>query len=407
MNAPMPTTHDDLRDLQDLPSYPKERDDYINPARALLTGPPVSPLRFAGGSTGWLVTGYHEAREVLRDPRFSAERWRGDDTMRPVPESIRRDRSSGAGSFLAMDAPQHGHYRGQLTRYFTVRRMRELEARIEDIVADQLDALEAAGKPADLVRHFALPIPSLVICEMLGVPYEERELFQSVAARLLRQDRTDAEFVAGKTELDTFLGALVEAKRKDPRDDLISLLTAVDEFGDEEIGGIAGLLLIAGHETTTNMLSLGTFALLRDPEQLERLRADESLLPQAVEELLRYLSIVNAFPVRIALEDVVVGDVTVTAGQSVAVSVPAANRDPALVDDPDTLDVGRPRSSHLAFGYGIHQCLGQHLARIELVAGYRGLLRRFPGLRLAVPPEEVRMRSDMVIYGAHELPVTW
>lgn len=407
MNAPMPTTHDDLRDLHDLPSYQNDRDDYVNPARALLTGPPISPLRFAGGSAGWLVTGYHEAREVLRDSRFSAERWRGDDTMRKIPESIRRERSSGAGSFLGMDAPEHGHYRGQLTRYFTVRRMRELEARVEDIVTNQLDALEAAGKPADLVQHFALPIPSLVICEMLGVPYEEREFFQAIAAQQLRQDRTDEEFIAGKTALDDFLLTLVEAKRKEPQDDLISLLTAVDEFNDEEICGIAGLLLIAGHETTTNMLSLGTFALLRQPEQFERLRADESLLPTAVEELLRYLSIVNAFPVRIALEDVVVGGVTVKAGQSVAVSVPAVNRDPALVDDPGTLDVGRPRSSHLAFGYGIHQCLGQHLARIELVSGYRGLIRRFPGLRLAVPPEEVRMRSDMIIYGAHELPVTW
>ncbi|WAP59835.1 cytochrome P450 [Streptomyces sp. S465] len=404
MNTPMPTTHDDLRDL---PSYPNERDDYINPARALLSGPPISPLRFVGGSAGWLVTGYHEAREVLRDPRFSAERWRGDDAMREVPESIRRERSSGAGSFLAMDAPEHGRYRGQLTKYFTVRRMRELEERIEDIVAERLDALEAAGKPADLVRHFALPIPSLVICEMLGVPYEERELFQTVAAQLLRQDRTDEEFVAGRAALQTYLGTLIQAKRKEPRDDLISLLTAVDEFTDEEIAGIAGLLLIAGHETTTNMLSLGTFALLRHPEQLRRLREDESLLPRAVEELLRYLSIVNAFPVRIALEDVVVGGVTITAGQSVAVSIPAVNRDPALVDDPDTLNIERARSSHLAFGYGIHQCLGQHLARIELVAGYRGLIRRFPGLRLAVPPEEVPMRSDMVIYGAHELPVTW
>ncbi|CAM5361526.1 Cytochrome P450 OS=Streptomyces antimycoticus OX=68175 GN=SSPO_091870 PE=3 SV=1 [Streptomyces antimycoticus] len=266
--------------------------------------------------------------------------------------------------------------------------MRELEARVEDIVANQLDALEAAGKPADLVRHFALPIPSLVICEMLGVPYEEREFFQTVAARLLRQDRTDEEFVAGKTALDDFLRTLVEAKRKEPQDDLISLLTAVDELNDMEIGGIAGLLLIAGHETTTNMLSLGTFALLRRPEQFERLRADELLLPTAVEELLRYLSIVNAFPVRIALEDVVVGGVTIKAGQSVAVSVPAANRDPALVDDPDTLDVGRPRSSHLAFGYGIHQRLGQHLASVERV-GIPRTVRRFPGLRLAVPPEEV------------------
>ncbi|MET7902369.1 cytochrome P450 [Streptomyces sp. NPDC005355] len=401
MNAPMPTAHDDL------PSYPGERDDYVNPARALLIGPPVSPLRFVGGSTGWLVTGYREAREVLLDPRFSAERWRGDDTVRPVPEWVRENKSSGTGSFLFMDAPEHGRYRGLLMRYFTVRRMRELEGRIEAIVTERLDALEAAGKPADLVRHFALPIPSLVICGMLGVPYEERATFQSVAARLLRHDRSNEDFLAGRATLAAFIGALITAKRKEPQDDLISKLTAVAELTDAEIIGIAALLLVAGHETTTNMLSLGTFALLRDPEQLRRLRADDSLVPGAVEELLRYLSIVNAFPVRIALEDVVVGGVTVKAGESVAVSIPAANRDAALVEDPGTLDVGRPRSSHLAFGYGIHQCLGQHLARTELAAAYRGLLGRFPGLRLAVAPEEVPMRGDMVIYGAHELPVTW
>ncbi|MET7933117.1 cytochrome P450 [Streptomyces sp. NPDC005322] len=401
MNAPMPTAHDDL------PSYPRERDDYINPARSLLTGQPVTPLRFVGGSAGWLVTGYHEAREVLLDPRFSAERWRGDDPVRAVPEWVRANKSNGTGSFLFMDAPRHGHYRGLLMRYFTVRRTRELEGRVEAIVSDQLDALEAAGKPADLVRHFAMPIPSLVICEMLGVPYEERATFQSVATQLLRQDRTNEDFIAARATMGAFMGALIEARRKEPRDDLISKLTMVAELTDAEINGIAALLLVAGHETTMNMLSLGVFALLRDPGQLARLRADDSLVPGAVEELLRYLSIVNAFPVRIALEDVVVGGVTVRAGESVAVSVPAANRDEALVKDPDTLDIGRPRSSHLAFGYGIHQCLGQHLARIELAAGYRGLLGRFPGLRLAVAPEEVPMRSDMVIYGAHELPVTW
>jgi len=389
------------------PPYPRQRANYVDPAPALITGPAISPLRFVGGSTGWLVTGYHEAREVLRDPRFSAERWRGDDTVRPVSPNVRENRGNGPGSFLAMDAPEHGHYRGLLTRYFTVRRMRALEPRIDGIVTDCLDALQAAGKPADLVEHFALPVPSLVICEMLGVPYAERETFQRASAQILVQDQSGGQFDQGMRTITGFLGELTAAKRRAPEDDLISYLTSVGELSDVEINNMAALLLIAGHETTTNMLSLGTFVLLQNPEQMRRLREDDALVPGAVEELLRYLSIVNAFPVRIALEDVEIGGVTVTAGQSVAVSVPAVNRDPALVDEPHTLDVGRPRSSHLAFGYGIHQCLGANLARIELAAGYRGLLGRFPDLALAVAPEEVRMRSDMVIYGAHELPVTW
>jgi cytochrome P450 len=389
------------------PQYPRERDNYLDPPSALVTGPPVSPLTFVGGSTGWLVTGFHEAREVLLDPRFSAERWRGDDTVRVISPTVRKNRGNGPGSFLAMDAPEHSRYRGLLTRYFTVRRIRALQPRIDDIVTDCLDALEGAGRPADLVEYFALPIPSLVICEMLGVPYAERETFQQASALVMRQDETGTLFDQGMRTLADFIDGLIRAKRAHPRDDLISYLAADSTLSDVEINNIARLLLVAGHETTTNMLSLGAFALLRNPEQMRRLREDDSLVPAAVEELLRYLSIVNAFPVRIALEDVTVGDVTIRAGQSVAVSIPAANRDTALVEEPHTLDVGRPRSHHLAFGYGIHQCLGQHLARIELTAGYRGLLGRFPRLRLAVPPEEVPMRSDMVIYGAHELPVSW
>ncbi|MFD7922652.1 cytochrome P450 [Streptomyces sp. NPDC059740] len=390
-----------------LPRYPRERADFVDPQPSLLTGPPVSPLRFAGGSTGWLVTGYREAREVLQHPALSAERWRGDDTIRVISPELRKKSVDRPGAFLTMDAPKHTRYRSQLTRYFTVRRIRALEPRVDEIVAQCLDALEEAGQPADLVHHYALPIPSLVICEMLGVPYAERATFQQASADLLRQDVDPGVLEKAVETLDAFMTSLVEARRSHPQDDLISTLATSTDLSDEEIVGVSRLLLVAGHETTTNMLSLGTFTLLQQPEQMRRLREDDSLVPGAVEELLRYLSIVNAFPVRIALEDVTIGEVTVRAGESVAVSVPAANRDPALVEDPQTLDVGRGRSSHLAFGYGIHQCLGQHLARIELAAGYRGLLRRFPHLRLAVAPEEVPMRSDMVIYGAHELPVAW
>ncbi|MGX1914122.1 cytochrome P450 [Streptomyces phaeochromogenes] len=401
MKAPTCPAH------QDLPSYPREREDYVDPPAVLRGGPPVSPLRFVEGSIGWLVTGYHEARQVLSDPRFSAERWRGDDTVQPIPAWIRSNRGNGPGTFMVMDPPKHGRYRSLLTRYFTVKRARDLQARVEDIVVEGLDTLEAAGHPADLVRHFALPVPSLVICELLGVPYEERRTFQSVAASIMRQDLGEAAYDEARVTLVRFFDALIKSKRQRPGSDLISELTSGTELRNEEIMGIGAQLLVAGHETTMNMLSLGAFTLLRNPEQTRKLRADPSLIPGAVEELLRYLSILNAFPVRIALEDAVIGGATVRAGQSVAISVPTVNRDPALVDDPDTFDVGRPRSAHLAFGYGIHQCLGQHLARTELVAAFRGLLDRFPALELAVPVEKVRMRTDMVVYGVHELPVTW
>jgi cytochrome P450 len=389
------------------PPYPSRRENFVDPATALITGPAISPLKLVGGSTGWLVTRFSEARQLLRDPRFSAERWRGDDTVRPVPQRVREQRGTGPGSFLSLDPPEHGRYRSLLTGHFTVRRMRALEPRIAQIVSDCLDALAQAGQGADLVRHFALPVPSLVICEMLGVPYAERALFQRASARLLRQDLTEATFAEAMGTLTDFIDGLIKARRVSPGDDLISTLTSGSDLSDDEINGVSRLLLIAGHETTTNMLSLGIFTLLQKPEQMRRLREDGALLPGAVEELLRYLSIVNAFPVRIALKDVSFAGVTVKAGQTVAVSIPAANRDPALTEDPGALDVARPRSSHLAFGYGIHQCLGQHLARLELLVGYRELLARFPGLRLAVPPEEIPMRTDMIIYGAHEMPVAW
>ncbi|MFI6346729.1 cytochrome P450 [Streptomyces sp. NPDC050560] len=410
MSAPANTPRETAsrQDSDDTPPrYPGERSNYVDPQPVLLSGPPVSPLRFAGGSTGWLVTGFDEARAVLQDGRFSAERWRGDDTVRPVPRAIREAKGNGPGMFLTMDPPEHHRYRSLLTGYFTLRRMRALEPRIGAIVAQCLDAVEAAGRPADLVEHFALPVPSLVICEMLGVPYAERRVFQQASGRLLHQHATDGEVGAARATLDALLADVVRVRRRAPQEDLISLLVSDSDLDDAEIVGISRLLLIAGHETTTNMLSLGTFALLRHPDQMRRLREDDSLVPGAVEELLRYLGIVNAFPVRVALEDVAVGDVLVRAGQSVAVSVPAVNRAPSLVDAPELLDVGRPRSNHLAFGYGIHQCLGQNLARIELAAGYRGLLDRFPGLRLAVPAGDVPMRSDMAVYGAYELPVTW
>ncbi|BBB00333.1 putative cytochrome P450 [Actinacidiphila reveromycinica] len=390
-----------------LPRYPLERAGHLHPAPSLLGLPPVSPLRFAGGAEGLLVTGFEAARAVLSNPLLSAERWRGDDPVRPVPRRVRERRGLGPGAFLATDDPEHARYRTLLTGQFTVRRMRALQPRVEQVVEHCLDGLEAAGRPADLVAHFALPVPSLIICELLGVPYTERDRFQRASGTLLRQDLSAESFDAAVDAIDAFLGEMIAAKRRSPDDDLVSLLIASGQVTDEEICGMCRLLLVAGHETTMNMLSLGTFALLNDPEQLARLRADDDLVPFAVEELLRYLAIVNAFPVRTALEDTEIAGVPVPAGTSVAVSVPAANRDPALVEDPDRLDVGRRRSSHLAFGYGIHQCLGQHLARIELAAGYRGLLRRFPALRLAVPADAVPLRSDMVIYGAHELPVTW
>ncbi|MBM7814281.1 cytochrome P450 [Saccharothrix algeriensis] len=372
---------------------------------------PVHRFTTDDGDPTWLVTGYDEARAALADPRLSSDRLRSRRVLDRLPAALRErlsDDSVRAGNFLTLDPPDHTRYRKLLTGQFTVRRMRQLEPRVHEIVARHLDEMVAAGNRADLVPAFALPVPSLVICELLGVAYEDRAEFQERSATLLRLDASVDDVLKASDELRGFMLGLVRAKRAEPADDLLSgLIQDAPDLTDDELVNISTLLLVAGHETTANMLALGTFALLEHPEQLAALRADPSLVPAAVEELLRYLSIVHLGPVRLTLEEVEIAGVTIPADSTVIISVPAANRDPRTHSAPDDLDVTRPRPSHLAFGHGIHQCLGQQLARVEMATGFTELLRRLPGLRLDLPASEVPMRSDMLIYGVHSLPVAW
>ncbi|MFF1716132.1 cytochrome P450 [Streptomyces sp. NPDC058268] len=365
---------------------------------------PVSPLAYPDGSVGWLVTDHTLAKAVLTDGRFSA---RGELQRSPVPYGLAEPEPARPGGFIFMDPPDHTRYRKHLTGQFTVRRMKLLEARIEEITDQRLAAMRKNGPTAELVGDFALPIPSLVICELLGVPYEDHDFFQRNSSSIFDLGQSVEEIQQAFGALVGYLAELLGRKRAQPTDDLLSNLAAGSDLNDEELIGVALLLLVAGHETTANMIALGTFALLRHPEQLQLLRDDPSLMDNAVEELLRYLSIMHVGLVRAALEDVELGGRTVKAGEVVTVSVSAANRDPQKFDLPEELSITTPANGHLAFGHGIHQCLGQQLARIEMRIAYKGLLREFPGLRLAVPADEVPMRSDMSIYGVHRLPVTW
>ncbi|WP_182884407.1 cytochrome P450 [Microbispora sp. H10885] len=366
---------------------------------------PLQRMMYGDGHEGWLATGYAESRAILADARFSS---RPELMHSALPQRVELRRGPlPPGFFLQMDPPDHTRYRRLLTGQFTVRRMKQLEPRIHDITESRLDAMEREGAPADLVRSFALPIPSLVICEMLGVPYEDREKFQHDSSVILDLEASTDEITAARDDLLAYLGTLVAAKRKDPGDDMLSGLTASGELTDAEIAGMGLLLLIAGHETTANMLGLGTFALLTNPRQLAVVRDDPGAVENAVEELLRYLSILHIGPTRTALEDVEIGGTLVRAGESVTLSLGAANRDPERFEGGDTLDVTRSAQGHLSFGHGIHQCLGQQLARVEMRIAYPALLRRFPGLRLAVPPEEVPMRATSAVYGVRRLPVLW
>lgn len=302
-----------------------------------------------------------------------------------------------------MDPPDHTRYRRLLAGQFTAHRMRRLEPRIAEITAGRLDAMADAGPPVDLVSAFALPIPSLVICELLGVPYADHAFFQSRTNVIVDFDRSAEQATDAVRNLAAYLHDLIRHKRATPTDDLLgSLLTSTD-LTDVELTNIAMLLLVAGHETTANMLALGTFALLHHPSQIDALGSDT-----AVEELLRYLSILHiGAPSRAALEDVELAGQLIRAGETVVLGLPAINRDPTRFPDPHDLRLDRDARQHLAFGYGVHLCLGAQLARLEMRIGFRALFERFPTLRLAVPAEEVPLRDSAVVYGVQRLPVAW
>ncbi|RJO75812.1 cytochrome P450 [Nocardia panacis] len=386
-----------------LPTARPEGRPFDPPAElaALRARTPLTPMRFPDGHLGWLATGHAEVRAILADSRFSTRyeisHYALADTG-PIPPAL-------PGDMLGIDAPAHTRYRKLLAGSFTVRRMRQLTERIEQHTAHHLDAMESAGGPVDLVEAFANPIPALVICELLGVPDADRDAFRTRMAVANEMDLPMDERMAAFAEGQNYLRELVRATRAAPTDDLLGEL-AISDLTDDELAGVAALLLGAGLETTANMLALGTFALLTHPDQLAALRADPDIIDRAVEELLRYLTITPTGS-RTALEDVQIGGRVVRAGQTVALSIQAANRDPARFEDPDTLDIRRSAVGHIGFGHGIHQCLGQQLARVELRVALPALLTRFPSLRLAIAPQDVPLRHDMDIYGVHRLPVTW
>ncbi|WP_194814148.1 cytochrome P450 [Nocardia sp. XZ_19_385] len=391
--------------IADLPTHRTPGRPFDPPAELtrLAAAAPLTPLTFPDGHQGWLATGYTTVRAVLSDPRFSSR----SELMRPLKPGYAGVTAPPAqpGDFLDMDAPAHTRYRKLLSGKFTPRRMRLLTERIELVAAEHLDAMQRHGGPVDLVAAFAQPIPAVLICELLGVPYADRAHFQATAAQVTGVDTTfEGQYEAFET-LSSYVRELITAKRGTPTDDVLSDLTTSD-LTDEELAGMGGLLLAAGLDTTANMIALGTFALLQNPDQWSTLHADPDLLDPAIEELLRYLTIV-ANLARVALEDVELEGHLVKAGSMVLVASSAANRDPAKFDDPATLDLRRNAVGHVAFGHGPHLCLGHHLARVELRVAFSALTSRFPTLRLAVPATEVPLREDADIYGVRALPVTW
>ncbi|UKY53906.1 cytochrome P450 [Streptomyces inhibens] len=375
----------------------------------LRTEQPISKISLSDGSWAWLATRYADIRAILGDTRFSS-----DTTVHGYPLSgMTGGSNTDNRGFIRRDPPEHTRLRRMVTREFMVKRVEALRPEIQRITDELCDAMERrAGQDVDLVEELALPVPSLVISLLLGVPYDDHDIFQRITGTLLSRTVPDDERETARLELRDYLDRLVTAKEADPGDDILGRLIVeqqrTGEITHDEVAAFAALLLIAGHETTANMIGLSALTLMRDAESAERLRQEPALIRGAVEELLRFHSIIRNGPRRVATADIEIDGHLIRAGEGVVVAVPSANRDESVFADADRLDIRRPNAQHhVAFGYGIHQCLGQALARVELQVVIGTLLRRFPTLRPAVPLEKIPFRTDMSIYGCHALPVTW
>ncbi|MFI7104081.1 cytochrome P450 [Streptomyces sp. NPDC050161] len=366
---------------------------------------PVTRATLWDGSECWLVTRYQDVREVLGDPRFSS------DAKRPgfpfLTAGFKELASSNTSSFIRQDDPEHARLRRMLTADFMIKKVEAMRPQVQGIADDLLDRMTEGRTSADLVAEFALPLPSLVICLLLGVPYEDHDFFQERSRVLLNLTSTADDVRVSQDELLVYLEQLAETKRSEPDDGIVSRLAARGELSNRDIAAMGRLLLVAGHETTANMTALSTLALLRNPRQLAALREDPTLIKGAVEELLRYLTIVHNGVTRVATDDVTIAGHTIRAGEGVICTINTANRDEGVFPGSGELDVSRDARRHVAFGFGVHQCLGQGLARAELQIAIETLLRRLPGLRLDIPFDEVPFRTDMGIYGVHALPIAW
>jgi cytochrome P450 len=394
----------------DVPAFPFPRTDPFGLPSELVTlrrEQPITRVTLWDGSHPWLITSFELAREVLGSRRFSS-----DATLPGFP-TVSPDRGNAGAAFgrtlIRMDPPEHTRYRRMLNPEFVIQRVEAMRPEIQRIADGLLDEMARHTPPADLVQSFALPLPSLVICHLLGVPHGERPYFEE-RARMLVSFRSGTDQVrTAFEELRAYMDGLVTAKRTEPADDVLTRLVEREMAGGlthDEVVETARLLLLAGHVTTANMIALGVLMLLREPDQLADLRRDAGLVKGAVEELLRHMTLIQAGLRRVATEDVEVGGQRIRAGEGVIVHIAAANRD-AITTEPERFDVHHEVRHHLAFGYGFHQCLGQLLARVELQVALASIAGRFPTLALAVPLDEVRFREDGFLNGVHELPVTW
>ncbi|WP_182877272.1 cytochrome P450 [Microbispora sp. H10670] len=395
--------------MTEAPPYPQKRTcPYEPPAgyREIGERGPVLKVTLFDGREAWMVTGYRESREILTHPNLSSQR-----THPGFPIVAPRFRSQIARTLalIAMDPPVHDVYRRYLNPHFSLKAVRRMRPEIERIVAGFVDRIVEHGPPADLVPLLAVPLPSLVICRHLGVPYDDHDFFQDASGKVMLG--TEEESATAAQDLFDYIDRLVAEQIKNPSDGLLGTLVrervVTGDIGHDELVSIALVLLIAAHETTSSSLALGVITLLEHPEQLALLHGEPDRLPGAVEELLRYIATTDLVATRVAKGDIEIAGHLIREGEGVLVSGTLANRDAAVHRRADELDLLREDSHHLTFGFGIHQCLGQNLARLELEVAFKELFGRIPGIRLAAPVGELPILGAGTVQRVLELPVEW
>ena len=401
----------DVQQLPVAPAFPFQRANPMDPpllyAKAR-QAQPIFQVTLWDRRRAWLITRYEDVRAALIDPRFSGE-FSNPDFPAVTEARVVIDKQERA--FVGMDNPRHDHFRRMFTREFGSKRLLALRPRISAIAHELIDDLEKLPSPADLVAAIAVRFPSLVMCELIGSPYADHKFIMTCAAARHGLTQSPEEANQKARELVAYFRRLIDHKENEPGHDLVSRIIAEQvlpgHLSRDDFAEIGAMILRAGHDTTTNMIGVGTLLLLNHPEQLAAMRDDPAIVARAVEELLRFVSPVQFAPRRVALEDVEFGGVTIRKGEGLFALTPSANRDATVFADPDRFDIHRDASRHVAFGYGIHQCMGQVLARLELQVIFPILFQRLPNLRLAVPTVEIRFKHDMQIYGVHNLPVAW
>lgn len=371
-------------------------------------------MRLARGVHAWLITRYDDVIAAFKDDRLVNNRKNAPTGGRPLKEDLLHKLFGPLNrNMLGSDEPDHTRLRGLVHQAFTARRVEELRSRIESLTEELLDQAAGNGQ-IDVVQDYALPLPAIVIAQMLGVPVADRERFHHWSDAMLSLNAMEWMGMVRAAPIVvrffSYIRKLVRLRRKEPQDDLVSALVAAEQAGDklseDEVVAMIFLLLIAGHETTINLIGNGTLSLLENPAELEKLRAQPALMPSAVEELARYEGPLELANARWALCDVTISGVTIPKGEPALLSLVSANRDPQQFVSPETLDLGRAANRHVAFGQGIHYCLGAVLARMETQIAFTTLLRRFPEMRLAVPRTQLRWRRSLVLRGLKSLPLT-